>query len=68
MKELDNITRDYLKATDTDYALAINGDWEAMCRKCTLFFFCSKVRKNCTINESYALKYGCKRQNQRLFR
>lgn len=45
MKELDNITRDYLKATDTDYALAINGDWEAMCRKCTLLFFAVKYVK-----------------------
>ena len=27
MNELDNIIRDYLKATETDYALMINGDW-----------------------------------------
>lgn len=27
MNELDNIIRDYLKATDTDYAIMINGDW-----------------------------------------
>lgn len=27
MNELDNIIRDYLKATDTDYAIMINGKW-----------------------------------------
>ena len=27
MNELDNIIRDYLKATETDYAIMINGDW-----------------------------------------
>lgn len=27
MNELDNIIRDYLQATDTDYAIMINGDW-----------------------------------------